>query len=76
MKMIATQMIIIKLIQEATAECTNKNSACTVVYDLLVPNSFQYPRICSKKGLIFDSAKSCDNSNSSIVLPCMWQMRL
>ena len=71
--MIATQMVIIKLIQEATAECTNKNSACAVLYSLLVPNSFQYPRICS---LIFDSAKSCDNSNSSIVLPCMWQMRL
>ena len=76
MKMIATQMIIIKLIQEATAECTNKNSACAVLRSLLVLNSFQYPSICNKKGLIFDSAKSCDNSNSSIVLPCMWQMRL
>ena len=74
--MIAMQMIIIKLIQEATAECTNKNSACAVLCSLLVPNSFQYPSICNKKGLIFDSAKSCDNSNSSIVLPCMWQMRL
>ena len=43
MKMIATQMIIIKLIQEGTAECTNKNSACAVLCSLLVPNYFQYP---------------------------------
>ena len=42
---------------------------------LLISNSFQYPSICNKMGLIFDSAKSCDNSNSPIVLPCIWQMR-
>ena len=30
---------------------------------LLIPNCFQYPSICNKKGLIFDFAKSCDNSN-------------
>ena len=39
---------------------------------LLILNSFQYPNICTKKGLIFDSAKSCDNSNLPIVLPYMW----
>ena len=30
---------------------------------LLIPNCFQYPSICNKKGSIFDFAKSSDNLN-------------
>ena len=33
------------------------------------------PKQLHEKGIIFDSAKSHNNSKSQKVLPCMWQMR-